>query len=183
MLGTFFPAAFQCPHEVERFGALGDGGKWVCGLSRLKEKKDCVVYSFGTFSLPIFFMPPPASWSISLAYQGINYESSFEAAILANTDHCQIWGYDFSVKSFGPEIPESQVHRTHFHAYGLSGADAHGPDDIPPMYTLETLLKMNGARHFCFYAIQVFILPRSPAHRHFENRYRRLGIRNYHVPT
>lgn len=85
---------------------------------------------------------------IFLAYQkGINYESSFEAAILANTDHCQIWGYDFSVKSFGPEIPESQAHRTHFHAYGLSGTDAHSPDDKIPMYTLETLLKMNGTRH------------------------------------
>lgn len=45
--GDFFPAAFNCPHEVERHGALGDGGKWVCGLSRLKDKQDCVVYSFG----------------------------------------------------------------------------------------------------------------------------------------
>lgn len=45
--GDFFPAAFNCPHEVERHGALGDGGKWVCGLSRVRDKRDCVVYSFG----------------------------------------------------------------------------------------------------------------------------------------
>ncbi|XP_006455670.1 hypothetical protein AGABI2DRAFT_227143 [Agaricus bisporus var. bisporus H97] len=117
----FFPAAFNCPHEVERIGALGDGGKWVCGLSRLYDKPDCVVYSFG-----------------------INYESSFEAEILHNTNHCQIWGYDFSVKSFGPEITSDISHRTHFKAYRLDGEDKFGPEDDPPQYTLETLLEKNG---------------------------------------
>lgn len=47
--GDFFPPAFNCPHELERIGALGDGGKWVCGLSRVAEKPDCIVYSFGEF--------------------------------------------------------------------------------------------------------------------------------------
>ena len=75
---------------------------------------------------------------------GINYESSFEAEILKNTKHCQIWGYDFSVKSFGPEIPANLQARTHFKAYALGGEDNHGPEDDPPMYTLETLMKMNG---------------------------------------
>ncbi|KXN83207.1 hypothetical protein AN958_01721 [Leucoagaricus sp. SymC.cos] len=117
----FFPAAFNCPHEIERHGALGDGGKWVCGLSRVYNKPDCVVYSFG-----------------------INYESSFEAEILRNTNYCEIWGYDYSVKSFGPEIPKESLHRAHFKAYGLSGEDKHGPEDDPPMYTLDTLMKMNG---------------------------------------
>lgn len=117
----FFPAAFNCPHEVERHGAFGDGGKWVCGLSRVRDKPNCVVYSFG-----------------------INYESSFEAEILRNTNYCEIWGYDFSVKSFGPEIPRENEHRTHFRAYGLSGEDKHGPEDKPPMYTLDTLMKLNG---------------------------------------
>ena len=46
-VGDFFPPAFNCPHERERIGILGDGGKWVCGLSRLTDKRDCVVYSFG----------------------------------------------------------------------------------------------------------------------------------------
>ncbi|KAJ2934975.1 hypothetical protein H1R20_g2123, partial [Candolleomyces eurysporus] len=128
----FFPAAFNCPHEIERLGALGDGGKWVCGLSRLKDKPDCVVYSFG-----------------------INYESSFEAEILKNTKHCQIWGYDFSVKSFGPEIPSNLQARTHFNAYALGGEDNHGPEDDPPMYTLETLMKMNGHDHIDILKIDI----------------------------
>ncbi|KAJ3494556.1 hypothetical protein NMY22_g20056 [Coprinellus aureogranulatus] len=71
----FFPAAFNCPHEIERLGALGDGGKWVCGLSRVAEKRDCIVYSFGMSSLSFlrlsfllpFFAPfvllPVLRWS------------------------------------------------------------------------------------------------------------------------
>jgi len=45
--GDFFIASFQCPHHVERIGALGDGGKWVCGVERLARQKKCVIYSFG----------------------------------------------------------------------------------------------------------------------------------------
>lgn len=47
----------------------------MCGLSRLQAKKDCTIYSFG-----------------------INDESSFEAGLLELTQHCEVWGYDFSVK-------------------------------------------------------------------------------------
>jgi len=79
--------------------------------------------------------------------QLISSGSSFEAEILANTEGCQIWGYDFSVTSFGPEIPRSQAHRTHFRPFGLAGTDKHGPDDNPKMYTLESLMKMNGHTH------------------------------------
>ncbi|TFK60244.1 hypothetical protein BDN72DRAFT_965783 [Pluteus cervinus] len=131
-LWDYLPAAFNCPHEVERHGALGDGGKWICGLTRLREKKNCVIYSFG-----------------------INYESSFEAAILANTKHCEIWGYDFSVKSFGPEIPWADQSRTHFFPYGLAGKDSHGPDDKNPMYTLESLMRMNGHTHIDLLKIDI----------------------------
>ena len=91
--------------------------------------------------------------------KGINYESSFEAEILSNTENCEIWGYDFSVTHFGPEIPKPLEYRTHFHPFGLSGSDKHGPDDKPPMYTLESLMKMNG-KFFFFYKIfyNVFIV-------------------------
>lgn len=128
----YFPAAYNCPHEVQRLGALGDGGKWVCGLSRVQEKPDCVVYSVG-----------------------INYESSFEAEILANTRNCKIWGYDFTVRSFGPQIPRSMASRTNFHAFGLGGEDKHGPQDTPPMYTLDSLMKMNGHTHIDILKIDI----------------------------
>ncbi|KAF7300284.1 hypothetical protein MKEN_01352500 [Mycena kentingensis (nom. inval.)] len=128
----FFPAAFNCPHEIQRLGALGDGGKWVCGASRVEKKKDCIVYSVG-----------------------INYESSFEAELLEQTEHCEIWGYDFTVNSFGPQIPTKHASRTHFSPYGLAGKDSHGPDDNPKMYTLDSLMKMNGHTHIDILKIDI----------------------------
>ena len=50
--GDFFPPIFNCPHEMDRLGALGDGGKWLCGISRIQDKPDCVVYSFGASLFP-----------------------------------------------------------------------------------------------------------------------------------
>lgn len=116
----YFPAAFNCPHEVERLGALGDGGKWVCGISRLATKPNCIIYSFG-----------------------INYESSFEAALLSRTSGCEVWGYDFSVTSFGPEILPTQAYRTHFFEYGLAGSE-YEDEKKHKMYTLQSLMAQNG---------------------------------------
>jgi len=132
--GDFFPAAFNCPHEIERLGALGDGGKWVCGLSRLVTKPDCVIYSVG-----------------------INHESSFEAEILSRTDGCQVWGYDFSVSQFGPEVQDtlSLLHRAHFKPYGLAGKNQHGPEDVNKMYTLESLMTLNGHTHIDILKIDI----------------------------
>ncbi|KAG8936113.1 hypothetical protein FRC03_011172 [Tulasnella sp. 419] len=120
-LWDFFTPAFNCPHEVKRIGLLGDGGKWVCGLSKIARKKDCVIYSFG-----------------------INDESSFEAALLEKTEHCQVYGYDFSVRDFGPEIRDFAKlrRRSHFKPWGLQGKD--DPDGNPPMYSLQSLMKLNG---------------------------------------
>jgi len=145
-VGDFFPAAFNCPHEIERHGALGDGGKWVCGLSRVRNKHDCVVYSFGVVpsrNVDVY-------QRIDLIYAGIGYESSFEAEILRNTQHCQIWGYDYTVKSFSREIPRESSHRTHFKPYDLGSEDKHGPEDKIPVYTLDTLMKINGSYTYLF---------------------------------
>lgn len=43
---------------------------------------------------------------------------------------------------FGNQISNSHKHRAHFHPWGLDGRDNH--DGKPPMYTLGTLMKMNG---------------------------------------
>ncbi|ETW81144.1 hypothetical protein HETIRDRAFT_46155, partial [Heterobasidion irregulare TC 32-1] len=119
----FFIPAFQCPHRVQRIGTLGDGGKWVCGMERIVKKEKCVIYSVG-----------------------INGESSFEAALLQRAQGCEVWGYDFSVNSFGPEIetvPDLK-RRSHFHSWALGGEDQHAETDNPKMYTLQTLMQMNG---------------------------------------
>jgi len=119
----FFIPSFQCPHHVERIGTLGDGGKWVCGMERIARQPECVIYSFG-----------------------INGESSFEAALLERAPGCEVWGYDFSVNSFGPEIEKTSrlKKRSHFFPWALGGRNAHGPEDDPKIYTLDTLMRMNG---------------------------------------
>ncbi|KAI0032697.1 methyltransferase domain-containing protein [Vararia minispora EC-137] len=126
LLWDFFIPAFRCPHSTQRIGSLGDGGKWVCGIEVLAKQPKCVVYSFG-----------------------ISTDSSFEADVLLRAPGCEVWGYDYSVSGppqFGPEISEDShfPSRAHFHKWGLSGEDKHGPSDKPPMYTLRTLMELNG---------------------------------------
>ncbi|KAG9316855.1 hypothetical protein JVU11DRAFT_2927 [Chiua virens] len=122
-LWDFFLPSYKCPHRVERVGVMGDGGKWVCGLERIVPKKQCVMYSFG-----------------------VNGESSFEADIMKAAPGCEVWGYDFSVNSFGPEIElESDLkRRSHFFPYALGPKDAFSAVDEPKMYTLRTLMERNG---------------------------------------
>lgn len=120
LLWDFFPAAFNCPYETERVGVMGDGGKWVCGLSRIAEKRHCVVYS-----------------------AGISTESSFEAELIKRTN-CEVFGFDYSVEKFGPEVHnyESIRAKSHFYQYGISGSDDH--NGHPPMWTLQSLMKKHG---------------------------------------
>ncbi|KAI0267104.1 methyltransferase domain-containing protein [Gloeopeniophorella convolvens] len=149
----FFIPAFQCPHRVQRVGTLGDGGKWVCGLDRVAKQDKCVIYSFG-----------------------INGESSFEAALLQRAPGCEIWGYDYSVNSFGPEIndvPELRS-RAHFESWALGGTDAHGEYDNPKYWTLDSLMKLNGHTFIDilkidieggeFDALASFLTARAPGH-------------------
>jgi len=133
-LWDFFTPSFSCPHSVERIGVPGDGGKYVCGLSRIAEKKSCVIYSFG-----------------------INDESSFEAELLQRARGCQVWGYDFSVERFGPEVSKNRAiaGRSHFAQFGISGKDAHTPLDNPAFYTLPTLMEMNGHDHIDILKIDI----------------------------
>ncbi|KAG0230072.1 hypothetical protein BGW42_001176 [Actinomortierella wolfii] len=47
---TYFPAAFRCPHQIERYGPIDDGGRWMCGMEIYADsprRPKCIVYSFG----------------------------------------------------------------------------------------------------------------------------------------
>ncbi|KAG0263023.1 hypothetical protein BG011_009420 [Mortierella polycephala] len=95
----YFQAAFSCPHEVQRVGSHGDGGKWVCGLRLHEEHKErpCVVYSLG-----------------------VSTESSFEREI-ADRTNCQVFAYDGSVDSMGPEATNHPS--IHFHKMFIGSED------------------------------------------------------------
>ena len=47
----------------------------------------------------------------------MDWESAWEASLLDSTAHCEIWGYDHNMKSFGRQVSHSSFikkHRTHF---------------------------------------------------------------------
>jgi len=149
--GSFFPPSFDCPHELERIGALGDGGKWTCGMSRLEHKPDCIIYSFGA-SVRLSRFRLALSWTDV----GMNYETSFEAELLERTRHCQVWGYDYRSNSFGSHIKNN--YRAHFLPWGLANVDAHESHNHPKLYTLKTLLELNSS---CpFYMRSVLLIKR-----------------------
>ncbi len=133
-------------------------GLWV--VPRAREAELCYLFC-RCVDIPSFRISP------SIFTAGINYESSFEAEILANTRHCEIWGYDYSVKSFGPQIPRSLASRTHFFPYGLAGSDKAATDDSPSMFTLESIMAMNGRFHSTFFCIDRH-LPNILGHSHID---------------
>jgi hypothetical protein len=144
-LWDFFPPTWTCPHDVQRVGRLGDGGKWVCGLSIYES------------------VPVPSTWSSKIpadgqegvvAYSfGINDESSFEAELLDRVRSARIWGYDFSVDAWGPQIPTAHCPRTFFSKVGISKTDE--PAKTPPFWTLQSLMAQNNHTYIDILKIDV----------------------------
>ncbi|KAK1974134.1 methyltransferase domain-containing protein [Colletotrichum cereale] len=117
----FVPAAYNCPWDLERIGRMGDGGKWVCGMSRYEKypkDRECIIYSFG-----------------------VRDESSFEQEMLSRTN-CVVWAYDFSVVDFGEQLEPSNRDRAHFKQVGIAGKTDE--QKTPPFYSIADLMKMNG---------------------------------------
>lgn len=123
VLWDWFPASWPCPHELERVGVIGDGGKWVCGAERLVQVPNCVIYSFG-----------------------VEQQSSFEAAFLRRSDNCKIWAYDFSVTQIGPEIRNDVdlAPRVKFTPYRFDNVNVEKTKDNPETHTLSYIMQENG---------------------------------------
>jgi len=125
----FARPSYFCPHDLERVGTLGDGGKIVCGMSRYEREspgpssdnnpaKELIVYSFG-----------------------VSDDSSFEAAILQRTN-ARIWGYDYSVSTWAKEIKEQHESRAIFQRAGVSKTT--DKNKKPPFYSIQDLMEING---------------------------------------
>lgn len=103
---------------------MGDGGKWTCGMSRYEtasRKRPCVAYSFG-----------------------VQNESSYEEALLQRTK-CEVFGIDFSVSEFGPQLKalgREENSRAHFLQAGISGKSDLAAS--PPYYNIQDLMESNG---------------------------------------
>ena len=75
---------------------------------------------------------------------GIQQESSFEEELLERTN-CQLWGYDFSVDEFGPQLKTKMKDRAHFTKAGISGKT--DTTQNPPYYSIADLMDINGHTH------------------------------------
>ncbi|KAJ7260905.1 methyltransferase domain-containing protein [Mycena haematopus] len=104
-----------------RIRTLGDGGKFVCGFERAVAQPECVVYSMG-----------------------VERQSTFEQAVLHQSDNCQVYGFDYSVSQWGPDLLEDTAvsPRAHFFPYKIGGTDNH--DASPKEYTLAGIMKELG---------------------------------------
>lgn len=141
----FFPPTFSCPHDIQRVGRLGDGGKWVCGMSLYES------------------VPRPSTWGakpptggqegVVIYSFGINAESSFEEEMLERIPSARIWGYDFSVNGWGPQIKSKYEDRVFFGKVGLGKTDE--PSKSPPFYTLQSLMQQNNHTYMDILKIDV----------------------------
>ncbi|KAL1582194.1 hypothetical protein WHR41_09186 [Cladosporium halotolerans] len=122
-----FRPTFYCPYDMERVGKLGDGGKWVCGMSRhetltpgpsseANPESTMVVYSFG-----------------------VEHDSSFEAALLQRLN-VEIWGFDYSVDGWAKEVPPSS--RVHFKKAAISKTTDR--EQSPPQLAVWDIMAENG---------------------------------------
>jgi len=129
-LWDFFPATYTCPHDIQRVGRLGDGGKWVCGMS---------LYEAIPASKAEHRHPPPSK---TIIYSfGVNDESTFEAEMLARIPSAEIFAFDYSVDRLGLQISTAHSSRAFFSKVGLGAKDE--PSKSPPFYTLSTLMAQN----------------------------------------
>lgn len=130
-LWDFFPATYTCPHDIQRVGRLGDGGKWVCGMSLYEAKPTpAISHSSGDKQ------PETIIYSF-----GVNDESTFEAEMLARIPSAQIYAYDFSVTKFGPQLSPAYSARAHFKQVGLGHQDEIYRN--PQFFTLRSLMEQN----------------------------------------
>lgn len=105
---------FSC--SFERFlGPIRDGHKWVCDPHRLKQRKSCLVYSFGS-----------------------NGNFDFETAVLEEAPHCEL--HVFDPGSYGQKMKRHLNNNPNatYHQYGMKASyetDAallDKPNVLPP---------------------------------------------------
>ena len=113
---------FSCTYE-RRLGSPGDGGKWVCDPHKLRTKKDCLIYSFGSEN-----------------------KFDFEEAVLQQIGrNCEVHTFDHTV---GPN-PSNKPSGVNFHPWGLgiqAGALDRRPQVARPDRQMSSATQTGGAK-------------------------------------
>ncbi|SMY20993.1 unnamed protein product [Zymoseptoria tritici ST99CH_1A5] len=139
-LWDLFPATWTCPHDMQRIGNLGDGGKWVCGLSIYETVTGPEEFPHVPYSE--FRVQRPQEGLVVYSF-GIAADSSFEAELLDRVPSIRIWGYDDSATYWGPQISGDLFnHRVFFAPFRLASEDSHSGK--ASAWTISSLMKRNG---------------------------------------
>ncbi|KAK1623868.1 methyltransferase domain-containing protein [Colletotrichum phormii] len=123
-----FPAAYTCPWDVQRVGILGDGGKWICGMSKYERanansrapEKPIRIYSFG-----------------------IGDDSSFETEMLGRSSATEIYGFDDTVDDWGKGL-EAYSNRTHFFQTAVAEYDYYYEKEKTEFLSIKSIMKKLG---------------------------------------
>lgn len=116
----YFPAAFECPHDIERVGSLADG-KWTCGfnLYETQPRNRCVVYVFGV--------------GLSSSFERTSYSSARTVRSTPTTTKHFPW----------LRVLHASTRGLHFKRYALGREDATDSQGVQ-WRTLQSLMKENG---------------------------------------
>lgn len=133
------PPLLSCP-DLERVGKVGEGGKWVCGLSYLSRLPNCVMYSYG-----------------------ISSDVSFEYTIAQRTN-CTIHAFDPTIGQLPysklahelgvPKLDERITQRIAFHKVAL-GTHSADTSSFPLTETLHDAMQRLGHSHLHLLKVDV----------------------------
>ncbi|WYZ40928.1 hypothetical protein EsH8_IV_001269 [Colletotrichum jinshuiense] len=122
-----FPATYTCPWDVQRVGKLGDGGKWICGMSKYENA-------------------PPASQSqraLRVYSFGVGDDSSFEEEMLRRSAAAEVYGFDDTVDGWGKGL-DVHANRTHFFKTAVAEYDFYDEADKTEFLSIKSIMKKLG---------------------------------------
>lgn len=103
--------SITCLHE-DRIGNHGEGGKWMCNIDALRDKKDCLIYSIGS-----------------------NNDFSWEEGVKARAPNCVIHVFDHTVAN-----ASNKPHNVFFHRWGLSEVDSNRNPNLKSLSEISQAL-------------------------------------------
>ncbi|CAL6319118.1 unnamed protein product [Bathycoccus prasinos] len=105
------PSGDGAAHE-DRIGNQGEGGKWMCNIDALRDKKDCLIYSIGS-----------------------NNDFSWEEGVKARAPNCVIHVFDHTVVN-----ASNKPHNVFFHRWGLSEVDSNRNPNLKSLSEISKAL-------------------------------------------
>ena len=109
--------SITCPQE-ERIGAHGEGGKWMCNIEALKEKKDCLIYSVGSEN-----------------------DFTWEEEVKRRAPNCEIHTFDHTVANASNKPDD-----VFFHKWGLTENESHRNPNMKSLSEIIKALRHENRR-------------------------------------